>query len=370
MEIVISKLGSLLGEWQNEVQFDLSSSGVDAMELHELVSLEEFSELHRTVKLRYIQTNGPLPLREAIRRRYPGADVKNIHVANGSCEVLMLMLWKFCEPSYELVQLSPNYPLIGSLARSFGAIVKNVPLVREKNWAVDLDAFEDTISPSTKMIYISNPNNPTGSILTDVEMEAIVRIASKVNAWLIADEIYHGAELSGEPTCSFWGRYDKLLVTSGLSKTYGLAGLRLGWVVGPEQTIAEIRHYHDYTTTTTTAISAELARLALEPEREARIFERTREISHRNYQVLYDWIAEHSKLLTSVPTKIGGLAFFGYQLDIPSDAFAKQIIQEVSVLLAPGSYFGVEHHFRIGYSVPYLREGLNRLGEVFNRYNS
>lgn len=362
------KLERILSEWQNVVDIDLSSSGVNALELSELISPQELMALYHSLKLRYVQTNGPLPLRTAICRRYPGANVDNILVTNGSSEALMLILWELGAPGAELVELTPTYSLVGGLARGLGMTVRGVPLVEARGWELDVDLLEDTVNAKTTLIYVANPNNPTGSILSPAEMSSIVRVAERVGAWVIADEVYHGAELDGQRTPSFWGMYDKLLVTASLSKSYGLAGLRLGWLAGPPDKVTRIWQYHDYTTTTTTALSVELAQHALETEREARILAHNRAFSQKQFQLLCAWLAHHPDWFHTVPTRIGGLAFIGYTLPVPSDTLAHQLIQDCGVLLAPGDYFGVEHHFRVGYSVPHLADGLERLSAAFIKY--
>src|SRR4051812_49085508 len=101
-----------MSEWQNEVEVDLTPSGVEMMRLSELVSMDELENLYREVQLRFIQTNGPNPLRDEIARLYPGSHVDNILVTNGSSEALMVTLWKLCEPRTRVVQLSPTYPLV------------------------------------------------------------------------------------------------------------------------------------------------------------------------------------------------------------------------------------------------------------------
>lgn len=361
------KLERILSEWQNVVDIDLSSSGVNALGLQELISPDELMALYHSIKLRYVQTNGPLSLRTAICRRYPGANVNNILVTNGSSEALMLIMWKYSVPGAELVEITPTYSLVGGLARSLGMTVRGVQLVEAQGWKPDLEQLEDIVTAKTALIYVSNPNNPTGSILSPAEMSAIIRVAERVGAWVVADEIYHGAELDGRRTPSFWGMYDKLLATASLSKSYGLAGLRLGWLAGPPDAVAGLWHYHDYTTTTTTALSVELAQRALEPEREALILAHNRAFSQQQYQLLSAWLAHHPDRLHAVPTCIGGLAFVGYTMPTASETLAHQLIRDCGVLLAPGGCFGVERHFRIGYSVPHLADGLERLSAAFTR---
>src|SRR5262249_31159787 len=155
------------------------------------------------------------------------------------------------------------------LARGLGAAVKAWPLVHDSaatpRWRVDPDSLDRLVTPKTKLILICNPNNPTGSRLTDGNLDEICRIAGRVGAWVIADEIYRGAELDARDTPSLWGRYDRAIVTSGLSKAYGLPGLRIGWVLAPPSLVEELWGLHDYTTIAPGAVSDRLARIALAP---------------------------------------------------------------------------------------------------------
>src|SRR5690606_29903499 len=110
----------------------------------------------------------------------------------------------------------------------------------EGRWRVDIDALERFVGPQTRVIFLCNPNNPTGMRMTAEDLDGVCRIASRAGAWVISDEIYRGAEFDGVETPSAWGRYDRVLVTSGLSKAYGLPGLRIGWVVGPPDVVAQL----------------------------------------------------------------------------------------------------------------------------------
>jgi aspartate/methionine/tyrosine aminotransferase len=357
------KLERIMSQWQNEVEFDLSSSGVDAAHLRDFISPSELEKLWSDTKLRFVQTNGPTKLRDAIIRKYPGASRDNVLVTNGSSEALMVLLWKLCEPGVELVEISPTYSLVGGLARTFGAAVKQVPLREEAGWRLDLESLDRVISRSTRIIYVGNPNNPTGSILTEAEMAAIVAAAKRSGALLIADEIYIGAELNGRLSESFWGRYDQVLVTSSVSKAHGLAGLRLGWVVGPKDIVGDAWRYHDYTTTTTTALSAELVTMALEPDRERILFERALKIGRTNFEILEQWMLRHRDLVAGERTKIGGLAFVKVRSRLGTEELAFHLAKNSGLLVGPGAHFGAEGYLRIGYSVPNLEDGLARLAD-------
>ena len=119
-----------------------------------------------------------------------------------------------------------------------GATIVPWRLREERSWAPDVDELRRLVTPRTRLIAVCNPNNPTGSILSEEAMGAIVSVAEGQGAWLLSDEVYRGAELDGGESPSFWGRYDRVLVACGLSKAYGLPGLRIGWLAGPAPTIA------------------------------------------------------------------------------------------------------------------------------------
>jgi aspartate/methionine/tyrosine aminotransferase len=215
MNIEPFKLERIMSEWQNRVAFDLSSSGVDAANLSDFISRVEMEKLWSDTKLRFVQTNGPIELREALASRYQSASSENVLVTNGSSEALMVLLWRLCGPEAEIVEMSPTYSLVNGLARTFGASVKQVPLREDSSWRLDLNALDRLVTQSTTALYICNPNNPTGSILTETEMDAVVHAAKRSGSILIADEIYRGAELDRRLTKSFWGRYERTVRGSG-----------------------------------------------------------------------------------------------------------------------------------------------------------
>ena len=364
MKIVPFELERLLSVWQNQVEYDFTESGVHPIHLHELITREEYDALFDDIQLRYIQTNGPRPVKEAICGLYNGAHPDNILVTNASSEANFLITWHFIEPGDEVVALYPTYMQVPGLAQTFGAQVIPIFLQEKSRWAADLDELENVVSERTRFIYLANPNNPTGAILTESEMDRIIAVAVRHDTWIIADEVYRGAELDGRMTPSFWGRYDKLIVTASLSKAFTAPGLRLGWMVGPKEKIHQLWGYSDYTTITTNAISARLACLALRPESRKRISDRLIGISKDMLKALKQWIAVHSSLFRLVAPRIGGIAFVGYNLDISSTDLVLRIKDEQSVLIVPGEACGLDGYVRIGYGNPDLMKGLERINRT------
>lgn len=349
--------------WENEVQYNLSESGVHPLSLKALVPQEVLEEI-KALELGYIQTNGPQELREAICRVYTGSTKDNILVTTGSSEANFLLIWSTAEPGEEVVFMLPNYMQMWGLLRGFGASVKPFYLREELDWNPDLDELKRMVTKKTKMIVLTNPNNPTGAVLDEEARQTIVGLAEWAGAWIVSDEVYQGAELDGPVTPSFWGMTDRLVVTNGLSKAYGLSGLRVGWIAGPEDFIQRIWPYHDYTTICLNAMSNRLAQIAL-ANRE-KILRRTRSILNTNLPILQSWMEKQRDLFHLVPPKAGAIAFARYNLDIPSADLVEKIRSEKGVLLVPGKHFLMGNYLRFGYGLEKERliTALDLIGEV------
>jgi aspartate/methionine/tyrosine aminotransferase len=357
----------LQSEWEFHVDYNLSESGVYPMKFEELVPYDNFADLAKT-PLGYLQTNGTAGLREKIAHIYPGAGIENILVTTGSAEANFLLMWKFLEPGDEVLFMLPNYMQMWGLMKSFGASIKPFFLRADLDWNPDLTELRNLINHKTKLIAVTNPNNPTGAQLNEEARRTIIELADSVGAWIFSDEVYQGAELDGRITPSLWGSYEKVIVTSGLSKAYGLPGLRAGWMAGPPDTMQEIWTYHDYTTISLSAVSDRLARIVLEPENRKRILNRTRKILNNNFPILDEWFKKQEEIFKYVPPKAGAIVYPHYSLDINSTELIDKLRIEKSVLLVPGDHFGMDRYIRFGFGEKedYLRKALKRVEEAIH----
>ena len=246
-----------------------------------------------------------------------------------------------------MVMMVPNYMQLWGVACGLGATVQPFQLREEKQWAPDLNDLNQLVSNRTKLIAICNPNNPTGSILSESAMDAICRAAEAVGAWILADEVYRGAEIDGRETPSFWGRYDRLLVACGLSKAYGLPGLRIGWLVGPRDTIADLWRYKDYTTIGPSALSDRLAQTALREPKRTAILDRTRNIIRTQLPIVERWAAGHG-VFHLIRPRAGAIAYFRYDVDVNSTELCERLRLAKSLLVVPGDQFGMDRYIRVG----------------------
>jgi aspartate/methionine/tyrosine aminotransferase len=355
--------------YENQVDFNLSESGVQPLRLGELVEDDASRDALFDEALRYSQSNGTLPLRSAISALYPGGTPEHVQVTNGGSEANYISTWNLVEPGDEVVMMVPNYMQTSGLARAFGATIKEWPLVKTgtpARWCVDTDTLEGLVSPRTKVVIICNPNNPTGARFEADALDRIAAIGARHGSWILSDEIYRGAELDGRETPSMWGRGDRIIVTGGLSKAYGLPGLRIGWVVGPPPMISMLWSYHDYTTISPSALGDVLARRALDADRRARILGRTRRILKENFPVIEAWLAAHAGLFSYVPPDAGAIVYVRYRHAINSTELVTQLRKQKSVLIVPGDHFGMDGYLRIGFGdeTTYMNEGLSRLHDL------
>jgi aspartate/methionine/tyrosine aminotransferase len=362
-----------MSKFEQDVEFNLSESGVYPIILKELLSDDPSSINDLLITdLNYPHVNGIPSLRENIAAMYKGATMDNILVTSGAVEANYNATLTLLDDGDEIVIMLPNYMQIWGIAKNHNFRFKTFHLLENKNWAPDLDELNNVVSKKTKIIAICNPNNPTGYILTPDEMDSIINIAENVGAWILADEVYSGAErLTDKQTPSFFGLYEKVIAVGSMSKAYGLPGLRIGWVVAPVDTIEDIWARHEYTTISATMLSNKLAAIALSPEVRPRIIQRTRDFIRNGYPILQKWMESHEKTFNVVPPQAAAIAFVRYNLNINSTEFAERLRKEKSVFIVPGDHFGMDKFFRISFGLPqdYLTPALNRIHDLILEIN-
>src|SRR5437899_12098405 len=304
--------------WENRVKFNLSESGVHPLAVRELLDLADAPlDPLLDVRLGYSQSNGTDGLRQRIAALYPGATADQVLVTTGSAEANFVACWRLISPGDTVAMLLPNYMQIWGQAQNLGATVKSFRLHGDRGWEPDLKEIQTAIAPGTKLVVVTNPHNPTGHVLSDAARNGIVARAREVGAWLLADEVYAGAERNGKTTATLWGSYDKLICVSGLSKAYGLPGLRIGWLVAPPPLTPDAWARHDYTTIGPSGPSDHLATLALTPGVREKIIARTRRILNENYPVLEAWLKGFGDTFTWTPPDAGAICYVKYRQSIP-----------------------------------------------------
>jgi len=358
----------MMSRFEQDVEYNLSESGVHPVSLGDLLG-DDADRMKGLLGagLGYPHVNGLPELRESIASLYDGATLENVLVTVGAAEANYITTRTLLSTGDEIAIMLPNYMQVWGIAKNHGLVVKEFHLREETAWALALDELDAAVTPNSRLIAVCNPDNPTGHILTESEMDAIIASAERVGAWILADEVYSGAErVRAAQTVSFYGRYDKVIAIGSLSKAYGLPGLRIGWAVGPPGVIDDIWARHEYTTISAGMLSNRLALIALSPEVRPRLMRRTRDYVRRGYPVLAQWVAEHGDTLAISPPQAGAIAFPRYHLDINSTLLAERLRREKSVLVVPGDHFGMDRFLRLSFGLPrdYLLAALDRISDL------
>lgn len=357
--------------YEHEVEYNLADSGVHPVRVDELVTDPTAVSRLLDVELGYPPVGGTDALRALIADwQGGGARADNVLVTVGAAEANAITIATLVEPGSNVVVMEPGYRQVRGCALNLGAAVEAFPLDPARGWRPDLDALAAAVTPATRLIAVTNPNNPAGTILTEEEMDAVVAAAARVGAWILGDEVYRGTErLTDQVTPSFFGRYDKVVCVGSLSKAFGLPGLRTGWLVAPRTLVEDAWRRHEYATISTGAMSMYLAEIALQSPVRDSLIARGRELIHNGYSRLEQWVDASQGLLSIVPPAATALGFVRYHFDVPSLDVADALRTQAGVLVGAGAHFGAEGHLRIAHGLEpaYLDAGLQRMSLTLDR---
>lgn len=374
MKIEDFRLERWMSHWETRVGYDIAESGVLPMTINELLALlpeagrEPMRERLLETRLGYSEARGTQSLREAIAATYEDTTAENILVTTGAIEANYLLFNVLLDGGDEVVTIDPGYQQVQSVPRALGCDVKYWRVRTDDGFRFDLEDFERVVSPRTKLISINTPNNPTGAILRDDDLRHVHDVAASFGSWVLSDEAYRWLDIpGGEPLAAPIRNLGERGISVGtFSKPFGLPGLRIGWIAGPEEIVRRCWAMRDYITLSPGKLNDILAELAL-THRDA-IRERTHGIVAANLETADRWFAENADLVSWIRPRAGLLALMRYRLAIPSADLADLLAANYSVMLAPGSAFGFEHHLRIGIGQDpaIFAEGLARTRRCFD----
>jgi aspartate/methionine/tyrosine aminotransferase len=347
----------------NPCTYDLASAGITKLKLRDVVP-----GLDPEMVLDYGITNGSERLRRQIAALYKRTNERNVLVTTGTAEANLLAVYRLLEPGDEVVAIVPTYMQCIGLSESLGAVVKRCWLDEKRGYRLDLGELERLMTRKTKLILCVNPNNPTGTLYSEEEMRWICGLAESADAWVLCDGALRWLEVDAEPAATPIEWYAKGICTGSLSKI-GISGIRIGWLVGPEEFVEDCWADKDYTTLSHSGVGEYLATLALESANFSRYLSRAKAIIREHRAILADWIASHGTLVSWVPPVAGHTAFVRYQLGLDSETLAARLLAETGVLVAPGDHFECPKYLRIRYSCgrDTLIKGLEALGGFLNR---
>ncbi len=306
-----------------------------------------------------IPTDGDPELRATVGARY-GRGTNEVCFTCGTQEANLLLFLSLLDRGDHAVVITPTYQALHAVPEAIGDVSR--VWLSPPDWRLGVERVVEAIRPETRLIVLNNPNNPTGRYHPRETVEALYDLAEDRDAYLLCDEVYR--LLSDDPLPPVASMGDRGISTTGLTKAYGLAGLRFGWIAGPEPVIERTVRWKDYTTISPSIFGQHVARQALAEEEAILAENRALADDHRGR--VGEWIDDHG-LEWHEPVGVNGFVTIpdGFE---SGEAFCRAVVEE-GVVLAPGGLFGFEDRFRIGFGLPTeeLEEGLRRVGRVVER---
>lgn len=347
----------------------LGGSCVSPMTVEEMFEvtgqdLNEFLEDFRKMDLGYPRFEGTPRTKKALAKLYKTVSPDDIILVHGGTGANNTVVFSLLEPEKDnIISIMPNYQQFHSIPKSIGVEVRDVDLKAEAGYKLNLDDVRKAVDKNTKAIMFTNPNNPTGSLLSLDEMKELIQIAESVGAWIVCDEMYRG--LDDEYMPSFADMYEKAIVTCSSSKIYSMAGTRVGWIVCKDADMRKnIFNHRSYDAICGGVFDEWIFAIAL--ENVDKIFERSRNIVNSNKAIIDKWLDGH-KYLKQYAKAYGTTYLIHYNLDIDAEKFCDELLDRKNVLVCHGDCFYIPHSFRMSLSHgDHLEEGLKLIDEFID----
>ena len=298
----------------------------------------------------------------------------DVLITAGAAEANYLTIMQLLQPGDEIVVESPGWPQAAVLARAVGADIVTVKRHEQDNWALDPDALRAAVTDKTRLIFISNPNNPTGHLLDAATLSEIVAIADRVGAWLVVDEVYAGLEWNAPRAPSVAGLYERGITTGSVSKALGLQGLRTGWLVCRNaELVMDAVILRENSSEIMNIMGEVIAEIAMRPQRYQPAMAEARDAGRSNLARLSAWISDEPSV-SWVPPQAGLIGLGRLPDGIDSDAFAQRLLADpYRTFILPGSAYDEPAHIRLGVgggADVNLMEGLTRMSRALHEWHA
>jgi aspartate/methionine/tyrosine aminotransferase len=362
------KLERFFARYEFNTEYLLCSSDCESMSVAELLALEEgAAEKFQQVWLGYTESQGSPGLRAEICKLYETIEPGHVLVHTGAQEAIFLFMFAAFKEYDHVIVHSPAYQSLAEVARAAGCDVSPWQAREENGWSLDLDELRHLMRTNTKAIILNTPHNPTGYLMSRADYEDLHKFANANKLLLFSDEVYRESEYDAAARLPAACDVDDYAISLGVtSKTYGLAGLRIGWVATKNKKIYEkMASLKDYTTICNSAPSEFLAEVGMRHRH--KLIERNLNLINQNLTVIDDLFARRADLFSWIRPQAGSMAFPRY-LGGDVEKFCDALVKNVGVLLLPGSvYDDSRNHFRLGLGRKNLPQAVEKLEEFLVR---
>ncbi len=362
------KLERYFAKYEFTTEFLLCSSDCEAMSIADLLAMEEgATEKFQNTWLGYTESQGSLALRKEICNLYSTMQPENILVHTGAGEAIYLFMHAMLTAGDHVIVHAPGYQSLAEVARGIGCDISPWMAHEEDHWALNLDELRGLLRPNSKAIVINTPHNPTGYLMSRADYDALNKFAQENDLLLFSDEVYRESEYDPAIRLPAACDYGEHAVSLGVtSKTYGLAGLRIGWIATKNKKVYEnMASLKDYTTICNSAPSEFLSEVAM--RHRVKLAERNLSIIKHNLTVVDGLFTHYSSLFTWTRPQAGSMGF-PKLLKGEVEDFCDKLVRQAGVLLLPGTmYDESNNHFRLGLGRKNLPQAVERLEEYLSK---
>jgi aspartate/methionine/tyrosine aminotransferase len=362
MQIAPFRIEQYFGKYEFTAKYLLSSSDAESRTIADLLAFEPGAQdAFLKQWCGYTESLGAPSLRETIAGIYQQVQARDVLVVAAAEEAIFIFYHSLVGPSDHVIVETPCYESALTVARSTGAQVSEWRRESENSWAHDVAALEDLIRPDTRAIYINTPHNPTGLLMSLPVLQKVLQLASRTGIYVFSDEVYRGLEHDpGTRLPAACELYERAVSLGSMSKSYGLPGLRLGWLAcRTPEIIHKCNELKYYTTICSSAPSEFLTELALRHRQ--KLIERNRQLVLSNLPLLSAFIARHPKLFQWTPPNASPICFVRYVPEEDVFSMCESLAENFGVLLLPGKVYDEPRHIRFGYGRRNMPEGLAQL---------
>ncbi len=366
------KLEEYFAKYEFIASYTMASSDPETYTLTELLGMadEECLSLWNNLKFSYTETHGLPLLREEISKLYTHQNKENFLIFSGAEEAIYITMQVLLQPGDEVVVVTPCYQSLKEIPKAIGAKVTKVALEWENSkWNFNLDKFASAITGQTKLVIVNFPHSPTGCHISKKMFESILDIVKQHNVYLFSDEVYRLSEYNPEDCLpNAIDCYEKAISLGVLSKSFGFPGLRIGWTGSQNKALLErLAAYKNYTTICNSAPSEILSLMVL--RNKDAILKRNILIANQNLDLLDQFFSRYPMIYEWYRPKAGFVNFPRLKLEMNIEEFAKQLVEEESVIILPGTMFdNEENHFRLGFGRRNLPEALARVERFSKKF--
>lgn len=371
MKIPEFKLEEFWKKYEFTSPYLLCCSDAESWSLQELLALADHTSkaMWDSLTLNYTEPPGHPLLRDEIARLYSSLKADQVLTFAGAEEGIYCTMRMLVEPGNHVIIVTPCYQSLVTLPQTFEGDITTIQLKPENQWQLDLEEVKNAFRPNTKMLVLNYPHNPTGTVLDKELLEGLIALARQSGAYIFCDEVYRYMEIDeSQRLPAIADLYEKGISLNVMTKSFGLAGLRIGWLATRDANLLkDIISYKLYTTICNSAPSEILAIIALRAKDQ--ILKRNRDIVQKNLQLIDAFMERNQRYLSWVRPQSGTIGIIKLLLPVLIETFAEDLLRAEGVLIMPGSVIDLPgNFFRIGFGRKNMPDVLRRFEKYLEKH--